>query len=44
MLVVAGRADEVEANAVAPPMRRTFETRLEKAGKRLTAAHDITHE
>ena len=32
--VVAGRPDQVEANAVPPPMRRAFETRLEEAGER----------
>ena len=31
MLVVAGRPDEVEANAVAPPVRRTFEAGLKEA-------------
>ena len=33
MLVVAGRADQVEANAVTPPVRRTFKAGLEEAGE-----------
>ena len=31
MLVVTRRTDQVEANAIAPAMRRAFEARLEKA-------------
>jgi hypothetical protein len=45
MLVVAGRPDEVEANAVAPPMRRAFEAGLKKAGEcpGVTCAHKTTN-
>jgi hypothetical protein len=31
MLVVTGRANQVEPNAVAPAVRRTFEARLKEA-------------
>src|SRR6185295_6152057 len=37
MLVVAGRPNEVEANAIAPSVRRTFEAGLEERGE--GAAH-----
>ena len=35
MLVVTGRPDQVESNAIPAPVRRAFEPRLEEAGERL---------
>jgi hypothetical protein len=35
VLIVACRPDEIEADAIAPPVRRTFEPSLEEAGERL---------
>jgi hypothetical protein len=42
MAVVAGRPDEVEPDAVAPSVRRTFEAGLEEAGEAL--AETIAHQ
>jgi hypothetical protein len=40
MLVVGGRPDEVEANAVLSPVRRAFEAGLEEASEGLTVVHE----
>jgi hypothetical protein len=42
--IVAGRPKEVEANPVAPPMRRAFEPGLEETGECLAHAKPLMRE